>query len=48
MIEVLADGLGFTEGPALLPDGRIAVTSISRGCVYIVDPKGAPVEEIVT
>jgi gluconolactonase len=48
MIEVLADGLGFTEGPALLPDGRIAVTSISRGCVYIVDSKGAPVEKIVT
>jgi gluconolactonase len=48
MIEVLADGLGFTEGPALLPDGRIAVTSISHGCVYIVDRKGAPVEKIVT
>jgi gluconolactonase len=48
MIEVLADGLGFTEGPALLPDGRIAVTSISHGCVYVVDPGGGPVEQIVT
>jgi gluconolactonase len=48
MIEVLAEGLGFTEGPALLPDGRIAVTSISHGCVYVVDPNGAPVQKIVT
>lgn len=48
MTEVLADGLGFTEGPALLPDGRIAVTSISHGCVYVVDPSGAPVEKIDT
>jgi gluconolactonase len=32
-IEVFADGLGFTEGLACLPDGRIALTLISHGCV---------------
>lgn len=47
-IEILADGLGFTEGPALLPDGRIAVTSISHGCVYLVDPAGGTPERIDT
>jgi len=47
-IEVLADGLGFTEGPVRLPDGRIALTSISHGCLYVVDPAGGPVERIVT
>ena len=31
-----------------MPDGRIALTSISHGCVYIVDPTGGPVERIVT
>ena len=45
---MLADDLGFTEGPVWLPDGRIALTSISHGCVYIVDPAGGPVERIVT
>jgi gluconolactonase len=39
-IDVLADGLGFTEGPVWLPDGRIALTSISHGCVYFVDQSG--------
>lgn len=39
-IDVLADELGFTEGPVWLPDGRVALTSISHGCVYIVDPSG--------
>ncbi|MDH6244002.1 SMP-30/gluconolactonase/LRE family protein [Mycobacterium sp. OTB74] len=48
MTDVLADGLGFTEGPALLPDGRIAVTSISHGCVYVVDLGGGATEKIVT
>ncbi len=45
--EVLADGLGFTEGPVCLPDGRIAVTSISHGCVYVVEP-GGDVDRILT
>jgi gluconolactonase len=47
-IDVVADGLGFTEGPVWLPDGRVALTSISHGCVYIVDPSGGPLERIDT
>jgi gluconolactonase len=47
-IDVIADGLGFTEGPVWLPDGRVALTSISHGCVYIADPSGGPVERIDT
>jgi gluconolactonase len=47
-IDVIADGLGFTEGPVWLPDGRVALTSISHGCVYIVDPFGGPPERIGT
>jgi gluconolactonase len=47
-IDVLADNLGFTEGPVWLPDRRIALTSISHGCLYVVDPAGGPVERIVT
>lgn len=37
-IDVLAEGLGFTEGPVWLDDQRVALTSISHGCVYVVDP----------
>jgi gluconolactonase len=47
-VDVVADGLGFTEGPAWLPDARVALTSISHGCVYIVDPAGGVVERIDT
>ena len=47
-VDVMADGLGFTEGPAVLPDSRVAVTSISHGCVYIVDTSGGSVERIDT
>jgi gluconolactonase len=47
-IEMMADGLGFTEGPVWLPDDRVALTSISHGCVYIVDPSGGPLERIET
>jgi gluconolactonase len=39
-IEVVCDGLGFTEGPIYFPDGRVVVTSISRGCVYEIDATG--------
>lgn len=31
-----AAGLGFTEGPALLPSGEVGVVSINRGIVYAV------------
>lgn len=47
-IEMIADGLGFTEGPAYLPDGRVAVVSVSHGCVYIMDPYGGSPERIDT
>jgi gluconolactonase len=47
-IDVLAEDLGFTEGPAWLPDGRIALASISHGCLYIIDPSGGPRERIIT
>ncbi|MGA8329830.1 MAG: SMP-30/gluconolactonase/LRE family protein [Mycobacterium sp.] len=48
LIEVIADGLGFTEGPVWMPDGRVALTSISHGCVYIVDPDDGSQERIDT
>jgi gluconolactonase len=47
-IETIADGLGFTEGPAYLPDGRLAVVSVTHGCAYIVDPGGGSPERIDT
>jgi gluconolactonase len=47
-VDVLADNLGFTEGPVWLPDRRTALTSIRHGCLYIVNPVGGPVERIVT
>ena len=47
-IDVVADGLGFTEGPVWLPDGRVALTSISHGRVYIVDLSGASPESVDT
>lgn len=47
-IDVIADGLGFTEGPVWLPDDRVALTSISHGRVYIVDPRDGALERIDT
>jgi hypothetical protein len=38
-IDVLATDLGFTEGPVWLPEGRIALTSLSHGCRYVVVPR---------
>lgn len=32
--QVLATNIGFTEGPVWTQDGRLIVTSISRGCLY--------------
>ncbi len=46
-ITTLADGLGFCEGPVALPDGSIAVSSISHGCVHFVRPNGS-VDRVVT
>ncbi|MCW2751530.1 MAG: hypothetical protein JWR83_2640, partial [Aeromicrobium sp.] len=45
-ILTLADGLGFVEGPVALPDGRVALTSISEGAVFVVDPGTASVDRI--
>lgn len=39
--EVLATGLGFTEGPVVLPDGDVVVTSITEGALYRLAPDGA-------
>jgi gluconolactonase len=37
---VLAEGLGFTEGPVWTRDGRLLVTSISHGVIYEVGLDG--------
>lgn len=37
---VLAEGLGFTEGPVWTRDGRLLVTSISHGVIYEVGRDG--------
>ncbi|MFL6087235.1 MAG: SMP-30/gluconolactonase/LRE family protein, partial [Mycobacterium sp.] len=47
-IDLPAEGLGFTEGPVWLDDHRIALTSISHGCIYIVDPSGGATKRIET
>lgn len=43
---LLAADIGFTEGPVWTPDGRLLVTSVSRGLVYEValDGTGATVQ----
>src|SRR5437016_5244034 len=43
--EVLAEDLGFTEGPTCLADGRLLVTSITHGKVYTL--RGGRVEAAV-
>ncbi|TJZ75959.1 long-chain fatty acid--CoA ligase [Rhodococcus oryzae] len=40
-VTLLADGLGFTEGPICLPDNRMAVVSMSRGSVIVLDRGGS-------
>lgn len=39
-VTLLADGLGFTEGPILLPGNRIGVVSMSRGSVLVLGLDG--------
>jgi gluconolactonase len=39
-VEVVADGLGFAEGPVALDDGSIAVTSITHAAVYMLARAG--------
>jgi len=44
-VDIVADNLGFVEGPVVLPDGRIALVSMSRGSVLMLDADGATVAE---
>lgn len=44
-VNVLADGLGFVEGPVILDDGSIVATSIDTGCIWRVD-HGGTVERV--
>lgn len=37
-IEVVADGLGFTEGPLVTQSGQVLCVSFDHGCVYRVAP----------
>jgi gluconolactonase len=39
----VAAGIGFTEGPLWTTDGRLVVTSMSRGLLYAVDPESGAV-----
>uniref|UniRef100_UPI003A8FCB2B SMP-30/gluconolactonase/LRE family protein n=1 Tax=Hoeflea sp. TaxID=1940281 RepID=UPI003A8FCB2B len=39
--EVLAENLGFPEGPVVMPDGSIVVTEIAKGCLTRVTEDGA-------
>lgn len=36
--EVVADDLGFAEGPVWCDDGTLVVVSVDRGCVYRLEP----------
>jgi gluconolactonase len=40
---VLAEGLGFTEGPIVREDGTLIVTAIDRGLLWSIDEDGARV-----
>ncbi len=49
--DVLAGGIGFTEGPLWTTGGELLVVSMNRGLVYRLDPRlspGAPLAEIET
>ena len=43
---VLASGIGFTEGPVVLPNGELMVTSMSRGLLYRIDPAGGVISSV--
>lgn len=38
--EIVADGLGFPEGPVAMPDGDIVVTEIAAGCLTRISGAG--------
>src|SRR6476619_4936745 len=39
-VEVLADGLGFTEGPCIAEDGTVYAVDIDRGTIVQADGNG--------
>ncbi|MDZ7603810.1 MAG: SMP-30/gluconolactonase/LRE family protein [Hoeflea sp.] len=39
--ETLAEGLGFPEGPVVMPDGSVVVTEIAAGCLTRIGPDGS-------
>ena len=39
--ETLAEGLGFPEGPVLMPDGSMVVTEIAAGCLTRIGADGS-------
>jgi gluconolactonase len=45
-VSVMAEDLGFTEGPVILQRGGVIVTSVSTGRLFRVDPDGS-IHEIV-
>lgn len=49
--DVLASGIGFTEGPLWTTAGELLVVSMNRGLVYWLDPElrsGPPVRQVET
>jgi len=38
---LVADGLGFVEGPVALPDGALLVVDLRYSCVWRIEPDGA-------
>lgn len=46
--DVFQSGLGFIEGPVWTPESHLCVTSISHGCVYVLDGDGTVLERIPT
>lgn len=46
--EAIASGLGFLEGPVAMNDGRIAVTSIDRGQVLVMERDGNGIAQRAT
>jgi len=47
-LELVAEGIGFTEGPVWTQDGRLIVVSLSRGLLYEVDERTGAVPFVET
>ena len=37
---LVADGMGFLEGPVALPDGALLVVDLRFSCVWRIEPNG--------